>query len=66
MLNQRKTEQKSYPKAISYVISFFNPVSRIAIQDSLKKAQTTLDRADYLIEKSEDLNRQVNEILSHK
>lgn len=51
---------------MSYLICFFNPVSKAAVQDSLNKAQSSLDRADDLIKKSEDLNREVNLMLATK
>lgn len=69
MLNNKKNSQngqKPYPKAMSCLICFFNPVSKAAVQDSLNKAQSSLDRADDLIKKSEDLNREVNLMLATK
>lgn len=62
--NEPQRPNNTQPKLLSYIVCFFNPVPKSAVQDSLNRAQVSLDRADDLIKKSDDTNAKANQLLS--
>ena len=62
--NDTKKNKDTQPKLLSYVVCFFNPISKMEVQESLDRVQSTLNRADDIIKKSGDTNMRANQFLS--